>query len=524
MKTFKIATATLAASCLLVACGSEKQNEPAQAPAPSSEPAGKAAAEKPKYDHGPYFPEYRKPFKNMTSLEGGNAVESNVIADANLLGYEIDPSLVHSRGSRHIYGTSYLTTLLGTNYRSALDDMKATIQSGHYHTSENEKKDRQFISAIIRFDSAKTAKAVAEKLHQISITQGSVFASQKDIAKDPKLIDPKLVDTDLPFKDRPNTLASKGKDEGSSTGRKEKASLQTYTTHNEFVVYTWGQGSPKEFEKTKRIATDYLRKQIPLLDTIPTHKTKAGFGKLKGWTPTDKRGLLRYAVTTPVGGNAPQIMGERKARGYASTQTRPDVAMKAFDLSGIEYIGNWQTSVAQAQGEESAKTFQNAYVSTAVDLEDASKYDEPQKLPNTSCFEMSLPSGGGVECVMVYEDKVALGSQGFVNKPNVDSSVDPNGDKKSADSDKDKFNPRTVEDAKKLLSQKMAAQYLIFENAKKNPEGSVPPSAESVDPNKKDTSEDNKNSNPAGRPEDSESGDSTSDKPSAGAGAAAEEK
>lgn len=481
MKSLKIAAVVLTAGCALVACGTDKSNEPAETMPQSSEPAGKAASQQVQYDTGDYFPKYRVPYRDMTSLEGGKAIESNVIADVHLLGYEFNPVLKDGRRSANVYTHNGFGEFLLSNYMSTLEEMNPPIQGGHYLVSQSQDKETEFLSTIVRLDSAKSAQKMANKLYELSVTQGPQLSDHKEIAKNPKKLDREKIAEDVPVKEVPNTRASKAKSRNLEKST-DSTAMETFTTHNEFMIYTRGNGNPKAFGKTRAQAIAFLKKQVPLLDSIPTHKTAAGYGKLKNWAPTDKHGLLRYAVTTPVGAPAPQDVGTHSARAYAGTHMRPDGNMKILELSGIEHVASWETTIGKASGEDSAKTYQNAYISKAVDTQDFEKYDEPQQLPNTKCMKQDSSSGGGVECVMVYGDMIAKGVQGYSLPLNQDSSETSATKSDSEHKDQAKYAPESLEAAQKLLSQKMAAQYKIFEDAKKNPKGSVPPSLQSVKP------------------------------------------
>lgn len=493
-KNFKFAATALAASLLLVGCSNQTASEPAADPTTEATNLGvgnvattetEATAQ---YDHGAYFPEYRTPFRQPDSIGTGSITQSNNIADGSVIGFEVNPELNVLTESGFISAAGDLWEFMYTNYASALKEGNVPIQGGYWISNTTEDKNYDLTTAIIRLDSPETARKVAQQLNEISTTQGGSLYEYQQLVDDPSLIEPDFVYAPTTVKSPSrNTLASGTVGEKLNQVDQKNATLQTVTPHNEFVLYTESITDLEDSEVARADVGTFLNKQIPLLDLIPTHKTKAGYGKTDGFLPADEHGLTRYAVTTPAElQGSLHIGGELSARGYATTQTNPEYVLKAFDLAGIDHVGTWETSVGQASNPDSANLFQSAYLSSAKE-DDFTSYDEPQALPNTKCITTDTSLGGHLECVMVFEDKIALGFENFtksVDTSDSSDSIDPT----SSEGETDPFRPTNFEDAKKLLSQKMAAQYLIFQNAKVNPDGSVPPRSKRVDLNKEATS------------------------------------
>ena len=484
-KNLALVATALAATCMLAACSSD---EGAQVQSASSETASAAASSnvasggevQGEYDTGDYPTTYRTPFKEMTEFEGGNVSESNNIANASILGFEVDPELTELSGARNLLSPSHTFSFL---LSETIDDLKALnspFQSGYYTSSENSDKTKSLLNAIIRFESPEKAQAAAQTLHDSLLASEEGEGANSDLYADDENYQPY---TETILEGKPNTLIAEKQKTDFNDKSKVKTILGSATTHNEFLLYNFTTDLSGDAKAGKERINSYLDKQIPLLDTIATHKTDDGYGKLENWTTVDPEGLTRYAVQTPEGFDYPSMLGGLNARGFATTQINPEISFKTFDIAGIENVGTWETSVLQAKNADNAKVFQSAYIAGTKDY-DYRDYDEPQNLPDTSCVTRDEAMGGGfLECVMVYEDKVALGSQAFYKPYESDSDSTDINSAAPTTSEKSKGKATNFEEAKKLLSQKMAAQLAVFKDAKENPEGTKPKAAASVDPN-----------------------------------------
>jgi len=499
-KNLALLVTTLASTCMLAACSSDEgaQVQSATSAAASTEASSAVGSDSEamaEYDTGDYPTTYRTEFKKeVAELTGGNMIESNRIANAFVLGFEADPDLTDQSASSRILSPDYTFRFLTENSIDALEALNTPFQSGYFTSSHDADDTKELTSAVIRFESPEKAQAAAKALHD-NIPKDNEDSSIYD---DDENYHPWAETT---LDGREHTLISEKQLTDFNDKTKVQTVLESMTTSNEFLLYNFTVDLSGDAQAGKERINSYLDKQIPLLDTIDTHKTAEGYGKLDNWGTIDPEGLTRYAVQTPEGYNVPSVVGGLNARGFAATQSDPEFIFKALDLAGIENVGAWETSVIQAKNADNAKVFQSAYIADSKDS-DYRDYDEPQNLPDTSCVTKDETAGRGLlQCVMIYEDKVALGDQTFYKsrETNTDSTV-INSSAPTA-SDRKPGSASSFEEAQNLLSQKMAAQLAVFKDAKENPEGTKPKPAESVNPNE---------SEPAGVASESASATSTS--------------
>lgn len=125
---------------------------------------------------------------------------------------------------------------------------------------------------------------------------------------------------------------------------------------------------------------------------------------------------------------------------YDIPETAKEVAEKSKIKHGVSTINK----VWKAPEEVGAKLFQSVLIGDAEGW-NYEEYEEPQGVPNTRCFERGGEEAQRYICVLYYGNFAVMSTLGNKDKP--------------------------ADDAKKRLSQRMAAQYLIFKDAETNPAG-----------------------------------------------------
>ena len=485
-KNLKLLAGVFVTSCLVTSCsagndGSETAADPTTVANAVVESATTSAqAESAQFDTGEYFTKHRVPYKEQTTWDGGAIAESNHIADTLILPFEVNEKFTEGTGSGRLTASANLFYFMSPNYIDALDKNELPVRSG-YWVSAGDNSDDSLINAVIRFDSPEKAQQAAKVLHTTATTEGASL-----LHNDSEYFEANPDDA-TGIEGKVNTYAAVGTTEETEF-KKGYTSVQAFTPYNEFLVYNYGQSAEGNEAETKTNISSLLDKQIPLLDAIPTHKTDAGYGKLKDFAKIDEFGLTRLAVlplpdekdwaSSPFAGFA--------TRGFVVSRTDPKFVMDAANLAGIENFGIMRTAVAQARDSQAANLFKSALLSSSLS-EDAKEYDEPQSLPDTSCYQIDLASGTYVECILTFEDKVAIGDGMYrkpIEAPTTTSDAVNMGSQTATPEKKDP----TLDEIKKDLSQRMAAQLAIFEDAKVNPDGSKPPAAGGVDPNKAEPS------------------------------------
>lgn len=395
-------------------------------------------------DTGDYDTTFYAPLGEITDPESGEIVESTEILKNLLL-----PSEVNKDFDEVVWHILESTSSLERVESKALNDHAQQFQSGVNHRSRSTEDNRQFDVVVYRFDSPETAGEVQAAYADEIRTEDDYYG---------------------PFTDRPvealqDTVALENHPEPIEPGSSIHAELQskTLSTHNEFLIETTLSAPEEISDEDIDFVSEYLRAQAPLLDAVPTHRTEAGFGRLDNWAELDPDDVVRYALHPVRGSDESQYYpANMNARTFAMeiglNYVKTKDAFRAFD---VESVGSWLTNVVRTKDEAGAEKLRD-FLDEENSVNEPTSYEEPQAVPGTTCSEyIDASAKKTYSCVMVHGRYVAHSSIDEYPESNGETAV--NRDDAAADG---------KVDAKTRLSQRMAAQYELFEDAEANPEGS----------------------------------------------------
>ena len=463
-KYMKMGVVVASVSALMVGCSSNGEEAAPAGDQAASAQGSEAAAHN--WDTGLFETTYRVPIDQAAigPNYGSKLVENSLLGMNTLLPYEIDSELDRSTQGRQINFAGRLSLTMTLNGVDALKPYDDRLQSGYIRTAENEDASREVSVAIMRYDSDKTAQEAVRKLGD-ALSSPDEFTDPEDIS----IVSNGFQPLNAPAYSYEKTLSY---DNSKYT--------EVITSYNEYVIYgqaDFDKGSTLEEEQ--QFFKDYLTEQVALLEVMPAHKTEAGFGTNEGYAPADPKGLFRYVVKMPNGdrGAYGEPQERLNARSLAGKWHEVDLMSAALKAAGVEDGFYDAGFVFQARNAEAASSLVPTLVSYDIE-DDWTEYDEPQNLPNTRCLEKDGEYNSFLQCYTSYDDFVAYAQ---VQYATTEEGVDVQSE--SAESDTaDAMTPKNKEEAVKLLSQTMAAQIMIFEDAKVNPEGSKPKSDSASSP------------------------------------------
>lgn len=464
----KVSCATVMAGALMVSCSGtdkaasagEDTNSKAQNAAASSE------AEK-DWDTGIYETIYRPPFDeaSVTSIKDGVVPETSLLAKNMPLPYELDPELNRGKGSTDVHFAGRLSMAFGNEAAEAGKAFDDKLQAGFLNSAHNDDNSREVVWAVVRYDSPETAK-------QAAAAYGKAMATVPDFISDPSEIS--ITPNDFqPLSDPAYAYDTK-------YGNIDNQSTELATSYNEYVLLTWArvsEVSPAEAEQ--ELVAEYLKKQVALLETIPMHKTEAGVGTNEGFAEFDPDGLWRYAVKIPKDyrNGYTSLPASLSTRSLTARWVEQDLISAALKAAGVETAFLNADVLMKARNAEAASSLTSALVS--YDIEDGwEEYIEPQDLPNTRCLSKDdTLNMVRLQCYTFYDDFVAYGSTFYSTDDDGQdaNAVDPADENAGGGDSADKSaTPKDENEAKQRMSQMLAAQLKIFEDAKKNPQGTEP--------------------------------------------------
>ncbi|WP_448853107.1 DUF7373 family lipoprotein [Corynebacterium frankenforstense] len=481
MRTVLAALALTAVT--LSGCSSTDDGEAEETTAQEESAQAGAAGEDQDLDTGAYWAKFRTPFKVADSaddLSQGIVTEGTQLGNNMPVPYEIDDTLTGGFG-RAVITHSNLGNTVG--YMTFADEYDDRLQSGYMRAglAGAAGEDRTVGTVVLRYNSAETAEEVARRWAEAALTP----PSDEDVAfPENTPVQPGRVS----YPGLPNSTVVTG-------GTASRSELTTLTTHNEFFIYTVDrapvgeEGESKEARDERlEFSEKFVSQELPALDGAVLHRTEEGFGQREDWPGVDPEGILRYALALPEGEDMPGFFSGKigsllpysyNRRGfvgagdYWGVSAFPEALDGALEAAGVEHVGYRATAVAQARDESGAQALYNSLISLHL-AEDYQKYEEPQGLKDTTCVEARGSYEDYRLCFMLRDDKVSIGwdFSGELDEEeapvNTDSTDPANTEGKSAT------------EPKARLSQKMAAQHLLFEDAKANPEGTKPPESEAV--------------------------------------------
>ncbi|MFC3850460.1 hypothetical protein ACFORJ_09840 [Corynebacterium hansenii] len=459
MKKKKMATmfAAIASCIVLVGCGGDVAPDAAGAESSAdqaSPPSAASGVDPGSFDSGPFFDKYRIPLKKIDNAEVGRVVESTAIGNSMPLASEIDPDFTVGRGGREVIGSASTSFFFGKENIESLKPFDPSYRGGYFRLANDVGRNKTVTVAALRYETPEIAARASAALYE-SYTNSAPTESES--MKGEGWVN------GLPTT-RAIVWATEHKDD-------KNEAMFTFSTEGEFIFYIYYEGGEGSIKDIREFHSEYLSRVPDMVAELADIAKTDESGKVVEWPEVDPDGLLRYAVS-PLGDEKPALFpATNNPRGYAGTQSFVTETKQAVELSGIESLGVYNTAVARARSNTGAQAMQSAVI-TVYESKDYEIYEDPQGLPDVTCAE-GAPTPGGMHltCVMVYGDKVAIGEEVYFERSSGKSR-----DVRESESEKNK--PKTLEEARKRLSQKMAAQYKIFRDAEVNPEGSKLPGAE----------------------------------------------
>lgn len=433
MNRLKISVVALLSATMLTACsmpefisdaipGMGKSNSSsAPTSAESTEPP------KPKFDTGK-FKTTPSPLKGDTNAETVRTVESFVLAEYMPLPYEVDPILIDTKGGYNVYGPGSLSMHLASNQIKLLEQFPPLYGFLNAASSQTEKVNEPRFAvnhAVLRFEDPETATKVAEAQHEVLTTVGPQLIEGADVTPEEKEF----------VEGMPNSLISSSHQEYDDT-----FAVNTFTPHEEYVIYTWASAPAAEGTWSKDYVKKALEHQIPLLEQFPSVKTGAGYGKTDEYPSIDPGGVLIYTIPQPDDAEYKKVPGSYGPRGLSSQFTDPKRMHEILEQNGSKHIGKRESFVFRADTDFGAKAILNAFIDSNLRGGEV-EYEEPQNVPDATCTMAEQPSGIQYNCYVLNGRYV-----GYVTG--------------SSDTKKE-----SAEEAKKTVSQKTAAQYMILEEA-----------------------------------------------------------
>ncbi|WJZ01432.1 DUF7373 family lipoprotein [Corynebacterium freiburgense] len=432
MKKLKIGIAVLLSATMLTGCGVTdfvqgfKDGYADAAKEQSPDTGGKAEKSEKKLDTGKYKTE-PSVLKKDTDAEVVRTVESYVLAEYMPLPYEVDGILTSTKGGYNIYGPGSMSLHMTNNQIKILEQFPLLYGYLQAASSPTEKVNDPHFSvnhAVLRFEDPDSALRFAEAENVESLTVGPIFLENE----------PPNPGEKVEIEGLPNTLVTSNYAEYN-----DSVSFSAFTPLEEYVIYTWVSTPAAEAAWGPDYIKKALEKQVPMLEQFPSVKTGAGFGKTDQYPSIDPGGVVIYTVEAGED-DQKRVPGSYGPRGIASQFTNPKAIHDTLVQTGSKHIGRRESFVFRADNDFGAKSILNAFVSDNLQSGEV-EYEEPQGVPDTTCTMSESTNGVQYNCYVVKGRYV-----GYV----------------SGSSDTTKEN---IEEKKKLVSQKIAAQYMILQKA-----------------------------------------------------------
>lgn len=411
--TERLAVAAAAAAAVLVLAGCvDEQPQPAQ-PETVQAPAQT-------WDTGDF---HTTPL-NIANLEAdaNELTEAMGYGDHVPIPYEIDPSFDRGGWAQVHLGPGTLILNLGEEKVAALETAEADFAGG-YVVAAADQDGRDVSHAIIRLGSLESAASAAAELVRID---------RADMALDPGTGEPVAAQPEE-VPGHPGVFASRIGDE-----------LRAVAVQDEFLVLARAAESlrsearsSEELRWQGEYVARYLDRQLPMIAGISTLVRDSGVGNSPEGIPADPHDVLRYTVL-----RREKDMGIYPAsvapRQFAARYEDPRGITELMGRAGVDVVALDRVTALRARDEDAARRLLEEWVEYDV-AHDHRVYDEEQGLPGTRCVSRDEESGVSYSCAMQYGRYVAVA--GLL----------------------DRFSTPEDDDAKREVSQMMAAQYELFE-------------------------------------------------------------
>lgn len=411
--TERLAVAAAAAAAVLALAGCvDEQPQPAE---PETVQAPAQA-----WDTG----DFRTTPLNIANLEAdaNGLTEAMGYGDHVPIPYEVDPSFDRGGGAQVHLGPGTLILNLGEDKVAALETAGADFAGG-YVVAAADQDGRDVSHTIIRLGSPESAASAAAEFVRID---------RADTTLDPGTGEPVAAQPEE-VPGHPGVSATRIGDE-----------LRAVAVQGEFLVLAWAAEplrsearSSEELRWQGEYVARYLDRQLPMIAGIPTLVRDSGVGNSPEGIPADPQDVLRYTVL-----RREQDMGIYPAnvapRQFAARYEDPRGITELMGRAGVDVVALDRVSALRARDEDAARRLLEEWVEYDV-ARDHRVYDEEQGLPGTRCVSRDEESGVSYSCAMQYGRYVAVAGL------------------------TDRFSTPEDDDAKREVSQMMAAQYELFE-------------------------------------------------------------
>lgn len=464
MKTQTAAISLLLASALLTACSAQDDNavNASATPAESSDTAAdvvSSSAGDEQLETGEYRTEPHKGWPRDND-KIGSIIETNRIAFNTLLPYEVDPAFSVGGVSDRDSSIDTFQFAVPPKVSEALNEVGSKYLTGFHTMATTEKEDRKVENYVARFTDPESAQRAADLIHSSLLAQSG---GDRSVGEPGPL----------------EEIAVPGQNTARATIDTPRAMAYAVDTHNEFLIYSVAlnlsstdreiaemapgevhganqsldpETDPSSLDWAPEYFSTFLAKQHPLIDTIPTHITEAGYGQSAEWPDADPDNLLKFSVLKPDSykqtGPVPAATNERMMVG--NYRNVPEM-FTLYQQANIEAASQGETMLFRTKNPESAQLIRATYASMD-DASDPQPYDDPQGVPGTECYVSHTAHGKNYSCTLVYENYFAEGSEDEIDS----TSPDVGGSTSTQEAQVDH---------KARLSRKMAAQYLLLKQA-----------------------------------------------------------
>lgn len=438
---------TVAAATLLTSCGlpgfsdDVEPTDIAHAGAESHdpiEPSDTADADHPQYDTGSYKTQPAQGW-NETSDQDGPTVEMARIADNTLLPYEVDAALKTATRVEYYDTPGKFAFDLNEGPITALRELGSAFRIGYGVFAEAD-DGRNASNIVIRFEDPEAAKVASDAIEKSFLTEGR---SAPDEAGNSQPDQP----VDIPgHPDAHATLSSDGR------------TLSMLEIHNEYLMLVTAESDAETLDEGWQASyvAGFVDRQKPLLDTIPTKKTPAGYGFSNEWPPVDPDDILRFTLAHPTGEDEAETFsftGAMNKRQMAGNYSDAPKMLNAIDQANVEAMAQNQTRLFRTKNRESAELIAATMKAARADGE-VEFWDHPEGVPGVTCStEFVDDMRTSYSCGLVYENY-------FATATIEETDFSAPGETRVGDSEQ-----TTQTDPKKQLAQAMAAQYLILTQA-----------------------------------------------------------
>ena len=393
----------------------------------------------PEFDTGSYGTEPHKGWPETTDDLGPSA-EIALLGNNTLLPYEIDQGLKRGTANRRLWNFDSLAMDLPKVARDRLAPLGDKYLLGYAYLGDDGTGERGAGNFLLRFEDPESAQAAADAIKETALTEGLDYFFDSD-----------------PFK--PGTEESvPGHKDAIAVRTSDGTNLDAVKVHKEYLLMSTTHVSPEKAdpettEWQAEYAATFFDKQIPLLDTLKTHKTKAGYGFSEEWPPLDPNDILKYTVLSPKDESVEALGGLPMAlspRGMAGRYEETGEVLSMIDQAKVEAMAQMDTTLYRTKHPEGAKLIMATM--HAVDADSGyQQWDPPQEIPGASCWKVDRPFGTGYTCYLVHENYFAQASA-------FEGDKDPDAVEGGDDG-------KTTIDPKLQLTQALAAQYLILQKA-----------------------------------------------------------